>query len=46
MLDLIKDYIVDVWEGRQGSMTKILASHRPSLRIHLGNWRMLGMVVG
>ena len=32
--------------GRLGYMTKISAFHSPSVRMHLGNWGMLGAVVG
>ena len=32
--------------GRLGFMTKISAFHSPSVRMHLGNWGMLGTVVG
>ena len=47
MLDLVKVYIVDVWSyGRLSYMTKISALHSPSVRMHLGNWGMLGVVVG
>ena len=47
MLDLVKDYIVDIWELQKARlMTKILVFHNPSVRIHLGNWGVLGMVVG
>ena len=31
---------------RLGFMTKISAFHSPSVRMHLGNWGMLGTVVG
>ena len=45
MLDLDKDYIVDVWELRKARlMMKISVFHSPSVRIHLGNWGMLGIV--
>ena len=38
MLDLVKYYIVDVWElTKAGLMTNISVFHRPSFRIHLGN---------
>ena len=46
MLDLVKDYIVDVWELQKARLTKISAFHSPSVRVHLGNWGMLGAVVG
>ena len=32
--------------GRLGYMAKISAFHSPSVRMHLGNWGMLGAVVG
>ena len=34
-LDLVKDYIVDVWERRLGFVTKISAFGSHSVRIHL-----------
>ena len=41
-------YSIDVWELRKLGfiMTNISALHSPSVRIHLGNWGMLGMVLG
>ena len=42
MLD--HSYIVDVWEGRLGCMKKISAFHSLCVRIHLGNWGMLGII--
>ena len=44
LLDLVKvkkGYYNRIYEQR-----KILAFHSPNLRLHLGHWRMLGMVVG
>ena len=42
-----KDYIVDVWELRKARLYDEISSfHRPSVRIHLGNWKMFRMVVG
>ena len=32
--------------GRLGYMVKISAFHSPSVRMYLGNWGMLGAVVG
>ena len=32
--------------GRLGYMAKISAFHSHSVRMHLGNWGMLGAVVG
>ena len=46
MFDLVKDYIVDVWELRKARLKKISAFHSLSVRMHLGNWGMLGAVVG
>ena len=48
MLDLVKGYIVDVWELRKAKLYgKISAFDSPSsLRFHLGNWGvLLGAVV-
>ena len=47
MLDLVKDYIVDVWELWKARLyDKNLSVHSPSVIIHLRNWGMLGTVVG
>ena len=48
MLDLVKDYIVDIWELHKARLydKKISAFHSPSVRMHLGSWGMLGAVVG
>ena len=44
MLDLLRITYIDDWELRKAR--KISAFHSPSVRIHLGNWGMLGTVVG
>ena len=46
MLDLVKEYIIVDVLSELGSMVKISALHSPSLRIYLGNWGMLGTVLG
>ena len=46
MLDLVKDYIVYVWELRKTGFMTISALHNPSVRIHPGNRGILGTVVG
>ena len=44
-LDLVKDLMFGSYR-RLGYVTKILAFHSPSVRMHLGKWGMLGEVVG
>ena len=46
MLDLVRITSLTFGSyGRLGYMAKISALHSPSVRIHLGNWGMLGTVV-